>query len=482
MTTADVLLAGRVAATVGTVYAGLPWLLKSAAPAGRWSWAGLAASLVLTAAAGTSALSPLGLVNPVTIVLLHMAWAAAAFVLAHRDPEAALHGVVKILAGQWPAARVAVPRLRAASISLGALLALVAAIRVWPALAEARLHDEEAYAQLQAIRQVLAGTHGMAALSLAWATSVTVLAGADAADVMRFLPALIGCAMPCAIAYAVWQGRDRDAGAVATGAWVLASSAAASFLPWGEALTRQHTVAGEWLAAGCLLLACSVTEPLWLLVAAIAFAPVMALPAASALVVPRHRRVDALILSWTAMCVAAVGLGPAPAAMGMAATVPVPLALLAGRLYWMSRHLAPVPRPALARSGALALVMCGVSVAPPVKPTEHESMARQELRVVHQVPGAGITVVADAAPLLAGARGIRLEPLAALTRCPSAEGCLSPSLDTVILIDKQPSVTATTRAQMQALLAADQLARSRPGAHVAYDDEEVRVYVVPAGS
>src|SRR6266850_1562787 len=86
MTLLDVIVFVWVAAVAGATYVGVPLLVRHfCAPHARPSAVGLIAGLLLAAGAGVSMLSAVALVNPITVVAIHVAWAATVFVWSYRS-------------------------------------------------------------------------------------------------------------------------------------------------------------------------------------------------------------------------------------------------------------------------------------------------------------------------------------------------------------------------------------------------------------
>jgi hypothetical protein len=484
MTLRDIAAFGWLAVVLVGVYVGLPAIVRMLSPRQRrGALTPLVAGLVCSVALGVEALSLAGLINSVTVVAVHLAWAMAAIVRANRSfdrtAEQLLRFIVRLDGGvrgaRLPnacctAVRRTVADLRNAPrpylAAFAAMAAAAAFVRVIPALAEARLFHPLAYDQLFVIRSMIDGDGGVAPPVLAWIAAVSTLASLDPARVIHFLPPLLACVVTAAMVRVVARRmRSIDAGLVAGVIWLLTGSGLAAASPWSAALSLQHASPGETLAALSLL---AMMSPRRLAAAAapallvVLFAPVLAPLAAVALVASRETRLTAVACSWAIV-----------AALVAPVTLPVALGLAAGTLYALTRVPVRAAEPAVVRAFGVMVMMVGVVLVPPRATIEPEAVAREALEVLRAADGDAWTVVGGPLPMLRGHGDGEFRTFASL-----AAG-VDPSRHTFVIVRKRPFTASDPAFDPAALFAAEAWAHATPGVRIIRDDEVLRVYHRP---
>jgi hypothetical protein len=432
MTLFDVGLVVWIATVTITTYIGVPALVRRLSdPHARGSLGALAVSLIVTACVGMTLLSLISLVNAITVVMLHAAWAIAAFLWAHRSVGTAARRLLRLVARLGEpldigarlrrldasvvetVARVTRPHL--AACSLIACTLLVA--RVLPALAEARLFHPAAYQQLFLVRQMLDGTLTHVASPIIGLMAATAtLSAVDAADIVRFVPPLLVCVLTATLMWTAVRVSGRfDVALVASLSWLLAGSGLAAATPWSDALARQHAAAGVHLL---------VSLALW--------------------------------------------------SVGRAVKQPIRLsAVLPMQL----------PQPSGAGAWGLIAMLAGSSIVPPHVVVEHDSTARQSLRILREQRGARWTIVGRPMPIVRGLSSVDDLTFAVFAACASGTavvgGCGDPAAPTYVFVQKRPFDPAEADAEQQGLMTAERVARGMAGARIYHDDETLRVYELP---
>jgi hypothetical protein len=376
-------------------------------------------------------LSLVSLVNPITIAVLHAAWAIAAFAWSHRSLTRAVERLLRLAARLGEPLDVAgclrrvdaaivetvsrTPRRHLVACGMVGCTLLVA--RVLPALAEARLFHPAAYQQLSLVRQMLDGTlTSIVSPIIGWMGAVAVLSSVDAADVVRFAPPLLSCALVAVLMWTAVRVSGRfDVGLAVGLSWILAGSGLASAAPWSDALARQHAAAGVNLFA--------------------------------------------IMVLW---------------AIGRAVTRPI-------------RIRAQMPLPFAQPSGAgawgLIMMLAGSSIVPPHVVVEHDSVARASLTILREEHGRPWTIVGRPMPMVQGLSSVRHLTFSAFAACARAAavapGCGDPGAPTYVFVQKRPFDAAEADAEQMGLLTAERLVRGTHGARIYHDDETLRVYVLP---
>jgi hypothetical protein len=513
MTPLDLVLALWIVCVTAGVYVGLPHGIRLLCGRRGPRLLPLVAGLLVWTVAGMTLLGAIRLVNAVTVVGLHAAYAAVVFAAYcgrfDRGAQRLLRAVAILyerLTGAGHGRRARPRLLRRAARATGwrvppdvtgpqlvaaaALAALVCGTRIVPALMEARLLDPAAYDQLYSVRRLLAAADWRLTVGgPAWTAAIATLSAVDAAYVVRFLPAVLACTVTFAVAATVIvQGRRFDAALVAFACWYLAGSGAAAESPWAAVLSRQHAATGEYVAALLLLALIRDSRPdrgggAWTALGAVMFAPPLGIVAAAALAFPQRLRSGAAALLWIG--IAAAGIDPdAPAALrGVAATLPVALALGAGLVCASLPRDVQLPQRSTAAACGTLVALAGFSIVPPARVVEHDGNARQALRVVrHSIPGEW-TIVAQSAPLLRGLAGARVLPLPLFLACASGSAmpeCVTAQRTTTyVFVQKQPYTAVDLAQEQAALVAAERLAHAVEGARIEYEDETLRIYRVP---
>ena len=514
MTVQDLTLVLWIVGVTTVVYVGLPLAVRRLCGPGGPPSLTLVSGLLVWTVAGVTLLAAVGMVNAVTVVGLHAAYGAAVFFGFCRGFDGAAQRLLRTIATLYERVTLArragprtTPTLRrwfAATLPPGpevvtrpqlAACAILAATaggtRVWLALTEARLLDPAAYEQLYVVRRLLGDTGwGVTVGGPIWAAAIATLGAVDAASVVRFLPALLACAVTWALARAVIaQGGRLDAAFVAIVCWFLASSGAAADSPWAAVLSRQHAASGEYVAALLLfaLIHDDATEHgghgAWHAVAAVLFAPALGVIAAVALAFPNRIRVGIVAAGWVG--IAASGVHPdAPAVLrGAAATLPLAMAFAAGLIWAALPRDVRLPERSTAATCGVLVALAGFTVLPPVRVLERDETARQSLRIVRESRPGEWTIAANSAPLLRGLEGAQVLSLPVFIACASgaaiAECVAAQRTTTYVFVEKRPDAAADLGNEQAALLAAERLAHASKGARIDYEDDTVRIYRVP---
>jgi hypothetical protein len=512
MTLLDLTLALWIACVATAVYAGLPHAVGRLCGRRGPKTIPLIAGLLVWTVAGMTLLDAVRLVNPVTVVGLHAAYAIVVFAAVcgrfdcgmqrllrtiamayerlarpRRPCSRPTTGVLRRLGRAALAVPEGVPRPHLAACA--ALAVLVAVSRVGPALLEARLFDPAAYDQLYLVRRLFdEASVGVTLGGPLWIGAIATLAAGDPAYVVRFLPPLLACV----VTWALWRtmmAQDRsEAAVVALACWWLAGSGAAAESPWAAVLSRQHAATGEYVAA--LLLFAGIWESrgnrhgrsAWPALAAVLFAPPLGVVAAIALAFPGRMRAGVIAAAWVGVCVSGLRAGAPPALVGAAATLPVALAFAAGIVWAALPRAVQLPQGSTAAACGTLLALAGFTIVPPARVIESDTSARQALRIARESPRGEWTIVARSAPLVRGFDDGRLMPLPVFTAC--ARGAVLPECRAVqrtvtyVFVHKQPEIGDLAHEQA-ALVAAERLAHSLKGARIDYEDDALRIYRVP---
>jgi hypothetical protein len=511
MTLLDLTLALWIACVTVAIYAGLPHAIGRLCGRRGPKTIPLIAGLLVWTVAGMMLLDAVRLVNPVTVVGLHVGFAIVVFagVCGHfdRGMQRLLRAIAiayERLARPRPRSRpkpgvlrrlsraaLAVPERvpRPHLVACAALATLVAVSRFGPALLEARLFDPAAYDQLYLVRRLFdEASVGVTLGGPPWVAAIATLAAGDPAYVVRFLPPLLACI----VTWALWRtmmahGRS-DAAVVALACWWLAGSGAAAESPWAAVLSRQHAATGEYVAA--LLLFGVIRESrcdrhgrsAWPALAAVLFAPPLGVVAAVALAFPGRMRAGVIAAAWVAVCASGMRAGAPPALLGAAATLPVAVAFAAGILWAALPRTVQLPQGSTAAACGTLVALAGFTIVPPARVIESDTGARQALRIARESPPGEWTIVARSVPLVRGLDDARLMPLPVFTAC--ARGAVMPECSaaqrtvTYVFVHKQPNAGDLAHEQA-ALVAAERLAHALKGARIDYEDDTLRIYRVP---
>jgi hypothetical protein len=131
----------------------------------------------------------------------------------------------------------------------------------------------------------------------------------------------------------------------------------------------------------------------------------------------------------------------------------------------------PMPEPRAAGAWGLLFMATGLGAVPPRIAIEHDVVARQAARILRERHPA--VVVSRSMPLLAGERRIRLQTPAAFV------GGQGTGERTYVFVQKVPLDPSQLDSDRALLAAADRVAHATPGARLYYDDDVLRVYVLP---
>jgi hypothetical protein len=507
----DLLLFAWIACVTALVYIGLPYGIGRLCGGRRG--VPVAAGLLIWTVAGMTLLAAINLVNALTVVALHAAYAAVVFAACHRGFDRGAQRLLRTLAVAHERIRrgrpirlplatlarrcgaVAMPVAasvgRPQAVAYSALAALACATRAWPALTDGRLLHPAAYDQLYVARRLLGETlPGITVGGPIWAAAVATLGAVDVASVVRFLPAVLACACTWALARTIIAAGGRfDAAIVAVGCWFVAGSGAAAESPWSAILSRQHAATGDYVAS--LLLLALIRERredgtdrgAWAALAAVLFSPPLGIVAAAALACPTRLRPGFAAALWVAAALGGVDAGAPAALHGTAATLPLALAFAGGLVWTIVPRDVQLPERSTAAACGMLVALAGFALVPPSRVIEHEAAARQALRVVRESPPGEWTIVARSAPLLRGLAGARVLPPAVFIACASGgslpECAAAQRTTTYVFVQKQPYLAADLPQEQAALVAADHLARAVKGARIEYEDDTLRIYRVP---
>ena len=504
MTAIDVIVFVWLAIVVFVAYVGLPWLMLRVCPSRRVRGiAPLAATLIATVGIGTVALSLAGLINPVTVFVLHLGWAAVVFLRSHPSLDAAAERLVRLMVAFDLRARTVVApvsRLRNAAaqandafraaprpalVACAALAVTVVALYILPVLREARLFHPEAYVQLFTVRRMLAGSIAphIASPALGWVAALAALASVDAARVVHMLPALLTAAtLPLLLIVVRRRTGSLDAALAAAFIWLIAGSGFAAETPWGDLLTRAHAAPGELLGAIVLLTMLGTRrsgEPV-LAALLLCCAPAMTPAGAAVLLAPSRWRLPFAATAWLVVAVAGHVPAAPEALHAVAVTLPIALALSAAVVFRAMRLPARLPEPAAAQVFGLAVLVAGAGIFPPHLVIERDVVAREALRVLTLAGGRPVTLAGDVSPLLRGLGGASIETFPELAECAGGgRRCDDARQPMFVFVDKRPLVPAAFASDRDRLITADAWARTAPGVRILHDDDTLRVYYRP---
>ena len=516
MTLLDLTICAWLAIAAGSIYVGVPLLVRRLCRADGLPTIALVAVLLLWTVVGMTALSALSLVNPATVMALHAAYALSVFAASHRCFD---HGTERLLRAvaafrcRFPAAgrlhaRALLARVRTAAraviplpdsasrphaIAFAALTAVVAGTRIWPAMAEARLFDPSGYGELFLVRRIIGGPWpGLTPAAPAWSAAVATLSAIDPAYVARFLPALLACLMTWALPRVVLNLSGRfDAAVVAVSCWFLAGSGLGTESPWEPIVSRQYVVVDAYAAALFLLAlltlahSCTARPAAGIVVASAVgvFSPPLGVAAVAAIASPTTIRPGAVAATWVAIAIAGLDADAPSVLRNAAATLPAAVAFSAAMVCAaLPRRIYLPERPSAVACGAL-IAAGGFSVMPPSQPMEHDEMARQALRIIRKSSEGEWTLVARDAALLDGYGGSHLMSIPMFVAC--ASGALLPECraaqrrTTFVIVQKRPFDIAALGDEQAALSAVERLVHSTKGSHIDHEDDILRVYVVP---
>ena len=511
----DLLTCAWIAVAAASIYLGLPLTVRRFCRAGGPPVIPLMAGLLLWTVTGMTALGALSLVNPATVLGLHVTYALSVFAASHRcfdhGAERLLRAVAAVRAG-FPAARTvwqqllarlpsriaaAAPLSDAPSrphlVALAALTAVASATRLWPALLEARLFDPAGYDELALVRRVVEGPWpGVTLGAPAWSAALAMLTALDPAYIARFLPALLACVLTCVLPRIVLRISGRfDAAVVAVACWLLAGSGIAVETPWGSILSRQHVAIGPYAAALLLLALLAdndrenrlTRQRVLAALAVIVFSPPLGVVAVMALASSAGIRRGVIAAAWMTIAVAGLHANAHLALLDAAVTLPLAMAVSAAMACAaLPRRIYLPERSSAVACGALVAVG-GFTVLPPSHPMEHDGMARQTLRIVRHSTEGEWTIVARDVPLLKGHRGQHVMPMRVFVACSS--GALLPECaaaqrtTTYVIVQKRPFDVSALADEQTVLFAVERLVHAIKGSHIDYEDGILRVYVIP---